>query len=241
MATSFASGAHYSRTAGTFPAEESFSVALWCRWAAYTTFRSVFDYSDGNGNQANAFTLYLDGSGFRCYDARGGSASDDQMFGSGTIAANTWAFVAAAVSTLGVTWYYAKEGDVALSTGGSVNAGTRSAFTTLLLGRDISGTPWDGGDIVAAKTWNAELTSVEFLAEYLKLHAQRTANLHEVHELYTPGTTDESGNSRTLTANGTPGTASGNPPFTDLGGGGASRPPFSRRRQLFVPSFRRAA
>lgn len=129
---------------------------------------------------------------------------------------DVWYFLCCATSGSGTTgkFYWMAEGAGSLSSTSPTTMAGCPAGSAFILGSSQYVQPFNG-EICAVKVWAAELNSTEINTERQYYLPQRTANLWAAYSFKTGAqTNDESGNSRTLTANGTPSTGGAGPSIT---------------------------
>jgi hypothetical protein len=111
-------------------------------------------------------------------------------------------------------YYTASVGSVTTEVTTSTAGGVVADSHTLRIGTTRT-TNWLNGSVAAVKIWTAGLTKTEIDAERSTYSPVRTSNLWANYTFRNgPQTTDDSGNSRTLTAAGTLTTDTSGPPIT---------------------------
>jgi hypothetical protein len=203
------SGKKYTRSAsGLTLATTSIT---WCAWAKMTTAATyaMVVASDDAGSHYCQFGV--SSGGINLFLSNGGTTAFNFTTG-------TWTFIAATIDrTAAENWIYYANAPATTLTREFFFANPSSHLldtNTFSIGGDGFGDPW-AGSIAAVKVWNAVLTQTELTAEAAKYAPQRTANLWGAYSFQSgPQTTDDSGNSRTLTAVGTPTLDASGPPIT---------------------------
>lgn len=210
------SAEYYSRTT-SLPATTGFTVTHWFRASSLHTFDGQWAFAEAfNGDQSDTCTPYGASSGeIRFYDARAGSFVDDSIL---TITTNKWYFLGIRV---GATQNLIVWGDETGPLGNLTQnpTGTRVAFAAHAIGStDLpgSGEQFDG-EIEGFRIFAAELTQAEIEAEMAASSPVGGHAQHAYYQFLTAQTNDESGNSRTLTANGTPSNGATSPTYPSSG------------------------
>lgn len=189
------------------------SDMTWCCWIKLTT--------DPNAFQG---ILCLDGGGNWHYmntTSNGTLLGRDSTAGSGNTAFNltvgTWCFSAFVYTVSGSdVYYWADAPATTLNTLSSAAAGAvPTGITTFTIGNTNAHAEYFHGSIAAVKVWTAALSQAELTTEASKYLPQRTSGLWAAYSFSNgPQTTDDSGNGRTLTQVGSPGTDTSGPPCT---------------------------
>ncbi|MEU8040885.1 LamG-like jellyroll fold domain-containing protein [Streptosporangium sp. NPDC049078] len=185
-----ASGEAYSRATG-WGVQSAFTVCCWVKAAIAPSLRTVWHVHNGDGTNYARLSGTFDGFSLNV-------VADDASgpLGSMSVSTNTWYFVGIAVSgSSGRRVSKPEGGSFTTSTWGS---GTGSVnIATLRVG--ASDTTWWNGSLAGFKIWTAALSQAEMEAEAAQFAPVRTSNLRAYYRFATPSTTDDSGNSQTLT------------------------------------------
>ena len=205
-----ASGQRYTRSASGLNADMS-----WCCWAKLAVNRATYSMilsSDNAGSNYYASGAGADGTGY----GRIMTGGDTSFFGK-AFTVGAWVFIGA-VHGSAVTdqMYWRLPGDSSISAANGSDSASSGLFdaNTFYIG-DWGFSSWWNGSIAAVKIWTAALTQSEIDAERSTYAAVRTSNLWAAYSFRNGvQTTDDSGNSRTLTQTGTPILDSSGPPIT---------------------------
>ena len=194
----------------------AFSVTLWANIRVDTNAYATAWYSNitNSTNNCEVFVATdTDGTTGAVFESTSTLTGASHSVG-------TWYFMAYVRTNTARSYYYGTEAGGTLTE--VTNADSRTVNTdmdVLRIGNDIYSEPWNG-DIYNVKLWGAALSDAEIDAEWRSLAPVRTSNLRGDWRLAAAAsaTTDSSGNSLTLTANGTLTDGTNNPTHPAAGG-----------------------
>ena len=121
----------------------------------------------------------------------------------GSLTVGTWYFLGLSISNSSSFARKRALGDPTFTS--YSRAGQLAQANRLRIGESHFGSERLAGAVAYFKLWSAGLSAAELEAEYASATPVRTANLYSFYRFDTASTTDNSGNGRTLTATGTPG------------------------------------
>lgn len=191
----------YTRSSFGLDGTTDVTICLWAKMAVNrTTYSFCVSVDDGGGNYVQ---LGPGGTGINLgVSATTGGITPNTGAGQ-NMSLDTWTFMATVWRTTGGGTDDNHAYAIAPSTDVSMDAATYAGFNSasgLWVGGDGFG-DWFNGSIAQVKIWTAALSEAELEAELPVDGVVRSSNLHAYYSFRDgPQTTDESGNSRTLTA-----------------------------------------